>query len=104
MRTTTLIATLVLMPFLTAGVQAGGDAAAGKTKAAPCAGCHGADGNSPSPLNPNMAGQKEQYLVTTMMDYKNGKRQHAVMQAFLAPLSEQDIQDMAAFYASQKCK
>jgi len=103
MRTTALIATLVLMPFLTAGVQAG-DAAAGKTKAASCAGCHGADGNSPSPLNPSMAGQKEQYLVTTMMDYKNGKRQHAVMQALLAPYSEQDVQDMAAFYASQKCK
>ena len=51
-----------------------------------------------------MAGQKEQYLITTMMDYKNGKRQHAVMQAFLASYSEQDIQDMAAFYASQKCK
>ena len=86
------------------GVALAGDAAAGKAKSAACAGCHGPDGNSPSPLNPNVAGQKEQYLITTMMDYKNGKRQHAVMQAFLASYSEQDIQDMAAFYASQKCK
>jgi len=99
---TALIAGLATLS-LCAGAAYAADIEAGRTKSASCMGCHGADGNSPSPLNPSLAGQKEQYLVTTMLDYKNGKRQHSVMQAMLTPLSEDDIRDVAAFYAAQKC-
>ena len=103
MRTASLLATIALTA-LSAGAAHAADIDAGRQKSASCAGCHGADGNSMSPMNPSVAGQKEQYLVTTMLDYKNGKRQHTLMQAVLTPLSEQDIRDIAAFYASQKCK
>ena len=103
MNKTALIAGLAILPLCAGGVQAA-DIEAGRAKSASCAGCHGVDGNSPSPMNPSVAGQKEQYLVTTMLDYKNGKRQHTLMQAVLTPLSEGDIRDIAAFYAAQKCK
>ncbi len=103
MRTAALLATIALTALSASAVNAA-DVEAGRQKSASCAGCHGVDGNSPSPANPSVAGQKEQYLVTTMLDYKNGKRQHTLMQAVLTPLSEADIKDIAAFYASQKCK
>lgn len=83
---------------------AAGDPAAGKEKAKTCAGCHGETGISPSPQNPNLAGQHEQALYDAMVAYKEGKRDHAAMKAFVAPLSEQDIANLAAFYASQPCK
>ena len=103
MRTAALLATIALTA-VSAGAAHAADVEAGRQKSASCAGCHGADGNSMSPMNPSVAGQKEQYLVTTMLDYKNGKRQHTLMQAVLTPLSEADIRDIAAFYASQKCQ
>ncbi len=103
MKKTALIAGLAVLALCTGSVQAA-DIEAGRTKSASCMGCHGPDGNSTTPINPSVAGQKEQYLVTTMLDYKNGKRQHALMQAVLQPLSEEDIRDIAAFYAAQKCK
>ena len=103
MRTAALIATIALTALSVNAAHAA-DVEAGRQKAASCAGCHGVDGNSQTPMNPNVAGQKEQYLVTTMLDYKNGKRQHTLMQAVLTPLSEADIRDIAAFYASQECK
>ncbi len=103
MRTPCLFVAIALTTFFATGTLAA-DIEAGRQKSASCVGCHGATGNSDSPVNPNMAGQKEQYLVTTMLDYKSGKRQHSLMQAILAPLSEEDIRDMAAFYSSQKCE
>ncbi len=103
MRTAALFATIALTAGSVIAAHAA-DVEAGRQKSASCAGCHGVDGNSQTPMNPNVAGQKEQYLVTTMLDYKNGKRQHTLMQAVLTPLSEADIRDIAAFYASQKCK
>ena len=103
MRKPLLVVAIALTAVFATGAQ-GADIEAGRQKSASCVGCHGVDGNSDSPVNPNMAGQKEQYLVTTMLDYKSGKRQHSLMQAILAPLSEEDIRDMAAFYSSQKCK
>jgi len=103
MNKTVLIASLAGLT-LCAGAALAADMEAGRTKSASCVGCHGPDGNSPAPINPNVAGQKEQYLVTTMLDYQTGKRQHSVMQAILTPLSEEDIRDIAAFYAAQKCR
>lgn len=82
-----------------------GDAAAGKTKSAPCVLCHGADGISASPMYPNLKGQKEAYLISSMKAYKASQRQGglaAVMKSQVANLSEADIADLAAYYSSLK--
>lgn len=85
-------------------VHAAGDAEAGKTKAAQvCAACHGADGAKPSaPDQPILAGQYADYLVKTLKDYKAGKRTNPIMQGFAAQLSVKDMEDLAAWFASQK--
>lgn len=92
-------ATLILIH---AGAQAGGDIDAGKAKSAPCAACHGADGNSPSPAFPILAGQYEDYLIRAMQEYQSGTRKNPIMNGFAAPLSDQDRADLAAYFASQK--
>ncbi len=76
----------------------------GKSKAAQvCAACHGADGAKPSaPDQPILAGQHYDYLVQALNDYKSGKRNNAVMKGFAAALSKKDIEDLAAWFASQK--
>jgi cytochrome c553 len=95
---------------LTAGVvalagigaaHAAGDVAAGKAKAAACAGCHGANGEGMGP-NPPLAGMNENLFVQAMQDYKAGKRDHALMKALATPLSPQDNANLAAYYASLK--
>lgn len=93
-----------MLALLLAGTaQAAGNAAAGKSKAAQvCAACHGAEGNKPAaPENPILAGQHQDYLVKALKDYKAGKRNNAIMKGFAATLSNQDIQDLAAWFASQ---
>ena len=82
-------------------VHAGGDPDAGKQKAAPCAACHGADGNSANPAWPKLAGQGEKYLAGQMRLFKNGTRVNALMNLQVENLSEQDIQDIAAYFSSQ---
>jgi cytochrome c553 len=79
-----------------------GDAAAGQAKSALCATCHGADGNSDLAMNPKLAGQNASYLIKQLQDYKSGARQNATMTAMVASLSDQDIADIAAWYASQE--
>lgn len=74
-----------------------------------CAACHGPDGNSPTPANPHLAGQIPEYLYRQMMSYKaqGGKRperENAVMTGMVAALSEADMRNLAAYYASQKLK
>jgi len=83
-------------------VMAAGDVTAGKGKAAMCAACHGADGNSPSDMFPKLAGQHESYLVKQLADFKSGARKNATMAPMVASLSEQDMADVGAFYASNK--
>ncbi len=78
-----------------------GDPVAGKQKSAVCATCHGADGNSPSPAFPTLAGQYQDYLEKSLKDYRSGARQNAIMAGFATSLSDEDIADLAAFYASQ---
>ena len=78
-----------------------GDAEAGKKKAAACAACHGADGNSAAAANPKLAGQSAAYTFKQLQDFKAGNRVNAIMQGMAAGLSEQDMADIAAFYASQ---
>ena len=79
-----------------------GDAAAGQAKSALCATCHGADGNSELSVNPKIAGQKFNYIVKQLQDYKSGARANATMAAMVAALSDEDIMDLAAWYSSQK--
>ena len=80
-----------------------GDAAAGKAKSAVCAACHGAAGISAIPTYPNLAGQNEAYLVSSLKAYKAKQRSGgmaAVMQAQAAGLSDADIENLAAYYSS----
>ncbi len=77
-----------------------GDAAAGKGKAAMCAACHGAAGVSAVPTYPNLAGQKEAYLAKQLTDFKSGTRNDPTMKGMVASLSDADIADLAAYYAS----
>ena len=83
---------------------AGGDASAGKTKSATCAGCHGMDGNSANPDWPNLAGQGAAYLEKQLKAFKAGERQNATMAPMAATLAEQDVADLAAFYSNQTVK
>lgn len=87
-----------------AEVVAAGDAAAGEKKAAVCAACHGMDGNATDPQYPNLAGQHEAYIATQLAHFKSGVRENPVMVAFAAPLSEQDMADIGAFFAKQARK
>ena len=79
-----------------------GDAAAGQAKAALCATCHGGDGNSQLAINPKIAGQNASYIVKQLMDFKSGARPGPTMVAMVAALSEEDMADIAAWYASQE--
>jgi cytochrome c553 len=79
-----------------------GDVAAGKAKSVTCAACHGAEGISAIPMYPNLAGQKEAYLVKQLKDFKSGARKDPVMSAMAMPLSDDDIANVAAYFASKK--
>lgn len=79
-----------------------GDANAGKTKSAACAGCHGPDGGGMAPLFPRLAGQHAKYLSRQLSDFKNQKRTDPSMQAMVAGLSDRDMEDLGAFYAAGK--
>ena len=81
--------------------HADGDATAGKEKAATCTACHGADGIATQPSYPNLAGQYESYLVHALRSYRSGARENAIMYGFASQLSDEDIEDLAAWYASQ---
>lgn len=87
---------------LSATVMAGGDAAKGKTRAAACGSCHGANGVSKSPAFPNLKGQKEMYLVSQMKAFKTGARKNGIMNGQAKGLSDTDIANIAAFYAGLK--
>ena len=80
---------------------ADGDASAGQAKSAICAACHGADGNSSVPNWPKLAGQHANYIARQMTLIKSGDRPVPEMMGFVAGLSDQDIQDLAAWYSSQ---
>ena len=79
-----------------------GDATAGQATAAVCGACHGPDGNSPAPNFPKLAGQGERYLSKQMHDIKDGKRTVLEMTGMLTNLNDQDLADLAAYFASQK--
>lgn len=79
----------------------GGDVQAGKEKAQTCASCHGPDGRSPNPMYPVLAGQYADYIVHALKSYKNGQRRDPIMGSLAKPLTEEDMEDLAAWFASQ---
>lgn len=97
---------LLISLLVTLGISglahAAGDASAGQAKTAVCAGCHGADGNSPAAAFPKLAGQNEAYLLKQLKEIKGGARQVVEMTGLLDNLSDPDLEDIAAYYASKK--
>lgn len=77
-----------------------GDIAAGKEKAVVCQACHGADGNAVDPQYPRLAGQYRDYIARALHEYKSGGRKNPIMAGFATPLSDEDIQNLAAYFAS----
>ena len=95
-----LAAALVgLIPNL---LLAKGDAAAGQAKSALCGSCHGVDGNSLMAMNPKLAGQSARYMVKQLQEFKSGARESAIMASMVLSLSDQDMEDIAAWYSSQQ--
>ena len=94
--------TLVSVLFLASTPALAGDVEAGKAKSAICASCHGPTGISMSPLWPNLAGQKEQYLIKQIKAFRDGTRQDPMMAPMVAALTDTDIENLAAYYSSQK--
>jgi cytochrome c553 len=88
--------------LMTAGglAFAAGDPAAGRQKALHCQACHGLDGLSKLPEAPHLAGQPAPYLVKALNDYRHGVRKHDMMTIVVAPLTDQDVADLAAYYAA----
>jgi cytochrome c553 len=78
-----------------------GDATTGQGKAAACGACHGLDGNSTDPQYPRLAGQSEQYIAGQLADFKSGKRANPIMAGFASALSEQDMHDIGAYFATK---
>jgi cytochrome c553 len=96
-----IILTTALFLAFTFNVNAA-DINAGKAKSATCAACHGANGISMLPMYPNLAGQKEAYLVKQLIAFKSGERKDPVMSAMAMPLSDTDIANVSAYFASLK--
>ena len=100
MKKTILLLSLVLTSFSSFSL-AEGNVDAGKELSASCAGCHGADGNSVMSNFPKLAGQGEGYLYKQLLDFKSGARQDGAMAGVVVSLSEQDMMDLAAYFAAQ---
>jgi len=94
------IALISVLVSLSASALAG-DVEAGKIKSAMCSSCHGVNGISMSPLWPNLAGQKEQYLIKQIKAFRDGTRKDPMMAPMVAALSDADIENLAAYYAAQ---
>ena len=92
------------LAFTFGNAWADGNIAAGKTKAAACEACHGADGNGIAPNYPALAGQYQDYLEQALHGYKDGKRTNAIMNGMAAPLNDQDIKDVTAYFSSLPSK
>lgn len=102
----------LLIGFMSVGLlfgmgqaQAAGDVKAGKKKAAVCISCHGADGKAIMPSYPNLAGQNAEYMVSALQAYRSKERQGgnaALMHSMAANLSDEDIENLSAFFASLK--
>ncbi len=91
--------TLAVAAVFAASTAMAADPEAGKAKSATCVACHGADGISPNPLWPNLAGQKDQYLAKQLKAFRDGDRKDPLMSPMSAALSDEDIENLAAYYS-----
>ena len=100
---TAKIAALTLVAVLgwTGSAHAAGNVEAGQAKSATCMACHGMDGNSANPEWPALAGQHPSYIVKQLKHFKSGERQNALMSPMAMILSDQDMEDLAAYFSSQ---
>ncbi len=94
---TPLLAAALLMGATATALA--GDPEKGKAKSAVCVACHGTDGISPNPQWPNLAGQKDQYLILALKAYRDGDRQNPIMSPLAQGLSDEDIENLAAYYS-----
>lgn len=99
-----IILAMATVVSLSSGLVQAADIDVGKAKSASCAGCHGGAGISPAPIYPNLAGQKEMYLYQQLAAFKSGTRDNAMMASMVAGLSDDDMKNIAAYYASLSCK
>lgn len=95
------VSLIILISMISLGTFAKGNIAKGKIKSATCVACHGATGNSISDGFPKIAGQHQSYIFKQLKDFKSQKRKDGVMFGMVVALSEEDMQNLAAFYASQ---
>ena len=96
--------TLPLLACVASALAEEGSVEAGQAKAAVCAACHGADGNSANPEWPSLAGQHPNYLTRQLQAFKDGTRSNPLMSPMAAPLSPQDMADLSAWFAAQAAK
>ena len=102
MKRLVMITIWISLAIFTAGaIQADGDPAAGQAKSQICAACHGLDGNSLMPQNPVLDGQVPGYIAQQLAQFKSGVRKNAIMAGMTQLLSEQDMQDLDAWFSSQ---
>jgi cytochrome c553 len=94
-----LLASVCLL-VASAGVCSAGDVKAGRAKALMCQACHGLDGLSKTPDAPNIAGQTEPYVIAQLQAYKSGARKNDAMSVVAPPLSDTDIEDLAAYFSA----
>jgi len=97
---TTIHSLFIVTALAMAGPALSADMAAGKAKAAVCMACHGAQGVSPNDLWPNLAGQKEGYLKKQITAFRDGTRVDPTMAPMVSPLSDADIENLAAYFSS----
>lgn len=99
---TRILTSLAMLAALVPTLGQAGNVERGREKSVVCQACHGPDGNGVGdPQYPVLAGQYADYLAHALRSYLTGERQNVIMQGFVATLSEQDIRDLAAFYAAQ---
>lgn len=105
MNKSTALAAFSLLAFAAPAFAAGpvGNVAAGQEKSKTCASCHGPTGNeSLDPSYPKLAGQYPEYLAKALRDYRSGERNNAIMAGMAGVLTDEDIDDLSAFYAAQE--
>ncbi|WP_243043004.1 c-type cytochrome [Dyella sedimenti] len=103
-RALTLLSFGAVLAFASTQLLAAGNIENGKQKAATCFACHGTDGNAVDPQYPRLAGQYNLYIQQALHEYKSGQRDNAIMKGFVATLSDQDIEDVAAYFSSLPTK
>ena len=94
------LAAALLLPLLGTHALAAGNVAAGRQKALQCQTCHGLDGSSKLPEAPNLGGQPEIYLAKSLDDFRKGIRKNDMMSIVVQQLTDQDVADLAAYYAA----